>query len=159
MDMAATRFSGRLHLATQAERPTAATGSRKRVHDLRVERCDGLGLQRDLAVLAALDRDPELMGAEVEFDLEHAVAGGHRRRRQSTRRHVQRDLPPVVDHRRLREANLADDLRPAVQRLPCRGPVLDTQCRPARRSHRRGYDAMLRRRRPSGRRAHRPHRS
>jgi hypothetical protein len=36
----------------------------------------------------------------------------------------------------VREVDLADDLRPAVQRLPRRGPVLDTQSRPARRSHR-----------------------
>ena len=43
---------------------------RERVHDLGVERGHGLGLQRELAVLAALDRDPQLMGAEVELDLE-----------------------------------------------------------------------------------------
>ena len=36
---------------------------------------------------------------EVELDLEPAVAGVHERGRQPARRHVERDLPPVVDHR------------------------------------------------------------
>ena len=58
------------------------------------------------------------------------LSARHRRRAEPARGDVERDLPPVVLHRRERQARLADDLRPAVQRRVRVLPVRQRQRRP-----------------------------
>src|SRR3569833_1193962 len=66
----------------------------------------------------------------VEFELDGAAEPGHWRRGESTCRQVQRNVPPVILERRELQPRLADNLRPAVQRLVCREPVVQVQRRP-----------------------------
>ena len=54
----------------------------------------------------------------------------HERRSEAARRHIQRYLPPVIDHRLEREPNLADDLEPHVQGVARVAPVGDREIRP-----------------------------
>ena len=75
---------------------------------------------------------------EVEVDLEPAVTVRDRRRRQAPRRHVQRDVPPVVERRREGQPHLADDLGPHVQRGDRGLPVPPRQLRPRTVGGRRG---------------------
>src|SRR5690606_28819496 len=75
----------------------------------------------------------ELVVDEVELDLQAAVSGRHERGGQATRGHVQRDLPPVVDHGLQRQAHLADDLGPHVHRVARVGPRGGCEVRPGRR--------------------------
>lgn len=74
-------------------------------------RIEGDVLRRPMAL-----PDGDVMGAEVELDLEHALPIGDGGRRQAARAHVQGYLPPVVEEGRKREPDLADDLSPHVQR-------------------------------------------
>ena len=53
---------------------------------------------------------------EVELQRERSIAVRQRVRRQPARRDVERDAPAVIDRRRLRQRDLADHLRPHVQR-------------------------------------------
>ena len=64
---------------------------------------------------------------EVELDVEDARFVWNRGCGQTSGTDVEGDLPPVVDHRRVRESNLADDLGPHVQRVTGRGPLVDPQ--------------------------------
>src|SRR5262245_40968566 len=57
------------------------------------------------------------MVGEIELDLEAGAARVHERCREAARRNVEGDLPPVVDHRFEREADLSDDLGPHVKRV------------------------------------------
>ena len=83
----------------------------------RVEAGDRARLERDLPAIAVGRPDDELVVDEVELDLEARAPVVHERRREAAGEHVQRYLPPVVDHRLEREADLADDLGPHVQRV------------------------------------------
>jgi hypothetical protein len=67
---------------------------------------------------------------EVELDLHSLAAGVHERRGESSDGHVERNLPPVVDHRLQGEAELAHHLGPQVQRLFGLLPVGQGQLRP-----------------------------
>ena len=67
--------------------------------------------------------------------LEDALTVRDGRRRQTPCRHVQRHGPRMIDGRRLREAHLADDLRPEVQRGARVAPLRQRKARPR---HRRG---------------------
>ena len=83
------------------------------------------------------------MGAEIEIDLQRAVAIRHRPGGEPARGHEQHDAPPVVRQGRERELHLADDLGPQVQRvagvLPIRiGERRPRRCRMSRRTHGRG---------------------
>ena len=62
---------------------------------------------------------------EVELDLEVVGVDRHAARGQAPRRRVEGDVPPVVAHRHEREPGLADDLRPQVQRVLGRLPLLE----------------------------------
>src|SRR5689334_21801187 len=75
---------------------------------------------------------------EVEFDVEDAAAIRNRRGRESARTDVERGLPPVILMRAERQPDLADDLRPHVQRRTRRFPRLELQRGPIerRRDHR-----------------------
>ena len=67
---------------------------------------------------------------EIEVDLEAARAVRHRRGREPARGHIERHLPPVIDQRRLRQADLADHLRPKLQRRAGVAPFGEGQARP-----------------------------
>ena len=53
---------------------------------------------------------------KIKFDLEDAIVITHRRSCQAARRNIKRHVPPMIDEWRLLQVNLADDLRPHVQR-------------------------------------------
>ena len=97
------------------------------VHEARVERRDRLRLEREPAFSAVARRDDQPVIDEVEIDLERAGPVRHGRGGQAARGHVQRGVPGVVHPRALGEADLADDLRPAVQRLTRVLPGLERQ--------------------------------
>jgi hypothetical protein len=71
-----------------------------------------LGFEQDVAGLAVGCAELKEVVDEVELDLETAPARVHERRREPTGRDVERDVPPVVDQRRRRQSDLADDLEP-----------------------------------------------
>jgi hypothetical protein len=77
---------------------------------------DRLRLQGKGLAPAVVDADPQAVLDKVEIDLEGARAMGDRRGGQATAGEVKRHLPPVIDHWRLRQADLADDLGPHVER-------------------------------------------
>ena len=62
---------------------------------------------------------------EVELHVEDRSAVRDGARGQAARADVQRHLPPVVDQRHVRQADLTDDLRPHVQGLSGGRPVLN----------------------------------
>src|SRR5438067_5277971 len=67
---------------------------------------------------AAARLDDETVLDEVESDLEaRAVLVVHAPRRQPPHVHVQRNVPPVIPRSSGRQAHLADDLHPEVQRV------------------------------------------
>jgi hypothetical protein len=72
--------------------------------------------------IARLNEQPML--DEVELDLEAAFAVWNRRSRQPARGDVERDVPRMIEPRRARQPDLADDLRHEVKRFvgiaPCR---------------------------------------
>ena len=67
---------------------------------------------------------------EVEVDLERARAVRNRRGRQPARGDVKRDVPGMIEPGRAREADLADDLGPQMQRRIGLAPPGGGQFRP-----------------------------
>jgi len=61
--------------------------------------------------------DPANMLHEVQVDLKGPVAMGERPRGQPTGGHVLGDVPPMIHRRGQCELDLADDLRPHVERV------------------------------------------
>jgi hypothetical protein len=57
------------------------------------------------------------MSGEIENDVEGSSAIRHRRRNEPARSSKERGIPPMIDERRERDAHLADDLRPKLQRV------------------------------------------
>src|SRR3984957_9789487 len=94
-------------------------------HDGRVETRDRLPGQRKLPPGAVAGRNPQNMIDQVEVDLKCPDAVGDRRGRQPPRGDIERDVPGMVQPGSAREAHLADDLGPKMQRFislaPCRG--------------------------------------
>ena len=67
----------------------------------------------------------------VEVDLKRFAAGmGHGRGREPPGGDVQRHVPPVVDQRPVHHADLAHDLRPQLEGVAGRLPLVDGQRRP-----------------------------
>ena len=97
-----------------------------------IEVRDRLGPQWDLADRPVTRLHEESVVDEVELDLERARAVGHGSRRQSPRRDVKRNMPPVVLPGRQREPGLADDLHPHVERVVRIPPFGERQARPDR---------------------------
>ena len=60
--------------------------------------------------------DHEAVVDEIEIDLEAARAIGDRRGGEPARGDVEHHVPPVIGHGRQRQADLADDLGPELQR-------------------------------------------
>ena len=65
---------------------------------------------------AVAREDHEAVVDEIEIDLEATGAIGDRRGGEPARGDVERDVPPVIGHRRQRQADLADHLGPELQR-------------------------------------------
>ena len=90
--------------------------------------------------------DDQLVRHEVEIDLEAGGVGRpHERRRQPACRHVERHVPPVVQQRRVRESDLADDLRPELQGVAASVPTPRRGARARRRRYVRACAAAPRR--------------
>ena len=85
-------------------------------HHVAVEVRDGARRERQRARRAVRGHDREHVIDEVELHGERAIAVGERPRGESARRDLERDRPGVVERRRLGEGDLADDLRPHVER-------------------------------------------
>src|SRR4029453_16427655 len=67
---------------------------------------------------------------EIEVDLEHSTPMRDRKCADATRRQVQRRMPGVVLPGALGNPDLADDLRPPVERCVGVGPGVEGQRRP-----------------------------
>jgi hypothetical protein len=100
-------------------------------HHVAVEDCDQSGLEDDTTVGAAGGVDPQHMLGEVEPDLQAEPPGVHERRGEAPIGHVQRDPPPVIDHRLQGQTDLADYLGPQVQRVAGVRPAGEGLLRPA----------------------------
>jgi hypothetical protein len=81
-------------------------------------------------IVTTFEIDAKFVRTEIELDLERPRMSRNRRSCQPSRSNVERHVPPVVDHRRLGQPHLADDLQPHVKRVTGRIPVIDTQCGP-----------------------------
>jgi hypothetical protein len=81
--------------------------------------------EREGIHLPATRAHDEFVGDEVEGDVEVVVFGAEAARRQSSCVDVQRGVPPVVLWWRRRQAHLADDLCPEVERVLRRLPRLE----------------------------------
>ena len=94
----------------------------------RVEVGDAAGLERERAGLAIGGLQAQLMLDEVQCDLELAmITDRHRRGRQPAGLKAQRAVPPMIDRRTQSDAELAEHLRPAMQRLVGRLPIGEGQ--------------------------------
>ena len=67
---------------------------------------------------------------EIEVDLKCPEAFWYRRGRQPPCGDVQRNMPGMIQPRRARQTNLADNLRPQMQRFVRLAPSRDRQFRP-----------------------------
>src|SRR5713226_10699428 len=89
---------------------------RKVSRDSGVEARYRLSDQCQLPPYAVAGGGPQDMIDEVEIDLEGPRPIGDRRGGQSARGDVQRDVPGMIQPGRARQADLADDLGPQMQR-------------------------------------------
>jgi hypothetical protein len=99
-------------------------------HDRLVEVRCVLWHQRNRFVTTVTGVYAQLMIDEVEGDAERAVAVRDRGGRHAARRYVERDVPGMIQPRRLCHTYFADDLSPHVQRCGCVAPVCERQCGP-----------------------------
>src|SRR5262249_57793863 len=76
-------------------------------------------LEHDLAELPGTRADPEHMIDEIEINLKAAAVPRDRRGRQPACRHVESDLPRMIEPGRQLQPDLADDLGPEVHRVAC----------------------------------------
>ena len=86
------------------------------LHDEAMEVGHRSRLERDPGRPTVGGAENELVVDEVEDDRQGAVPVSERRRREASRGHLERDVPVVIDERGQREADLAHDLRPHVER-------------------------------------------
>jgi hypothetical protein len=100
------------HLGRAGEQTDLHAELVKRRRRGRIEARHRPGLEGDALVMAVGRSQIEDVIHEVELDLQPAAAGVHERGGESPARDIEGYLPPVVDHRREAETNLADDLRP-----------------------------------------------
>ena len=100
------------------------------LHGLGVELGDRPRRQPDEPLLACAAAQPQVVGDEVELEVEGPAAVGDRPGGETTGADVQGHLPPVVEERALREPDLPHDLGPHVQGVAGLGPVLDPQSWP-----------------------------
>src|SRR5262249_19217474 len=104
----------------------------QRVHEQAVELGDRPRLERNAGLAAVRAADHELVVDEIEHDRQRPAAADRQPRRdQPARGNPQRDVPPMIGARRQRETDLADDLRPHVQRRVGVAPGGERKRRPA----------------------------
>src|SRR5260221_869737 len=84
-------------------------------HHLAMEFRDRARLQSEAGGPAVAADDDETMVDEIEIDLEIPRAVWHRRGGEAARGDIERHLPPMIDQRCLRQADLPDHLRPQMQ--------------------------------------------
>ena len=108
------RIGDFVRLAVDRDRDAEAG---QRVQHVAVEFRDRHRLEHDLAEVAVAGAHPQHVIDEVEIDLEGARAVGDRRRGEPARGDVERHVPGMIEPGRAREPDLADDLRPQLQRL------------------------------------------
>ena len=87
------------------------------LHEFGIEVGHRHRLEREVFDPAVARFDDQPMSGEVENDVERSSAIRHRRRNETARSHKERGIPPMIDERRERDAHLADDLRPQLQRV------------------------------------------
>src|SRR6266403_9560 len=94
-------------------------------HDGPIKACDRMSGQGKLARGAVAGRNTQTVIDQVKVDLKAIETVRYWGGRQPARGDVERDMPGMIEPRRARQANLADDLGPQVQRriglAPCRG--------------------------------------
>ena len=103
-------------------------------HHLGMEVGDASWRERDGFDRTSTGLDLQPMVDEIEIDLKTARAVRDQRGGQASAGHVQRNVPPMVDRRRVREPDLADDLRPKMQRGTGVRPFRERQFGPVCRS-------------------------
>ena len=88
---------------------------REGAHEICVEIGDGARAERDVLLTAVAGRNPQHVVQEVEIELKAAIPKRNWGGGQAPRRHIEHDVPRVVEPRRLHEADLAHDLGPQLQ--------------------------------------------
>ncbi len=112
----------------------------ERANDVPVEIGDAARRERDRPSDAIRHADRQQVIDEVEFHRERPASLRQRACREAARGDVQRDAPRMVQRRCVRERDLADNLRPHVQRRVRFPPGVVRQCRPGLL----GHSAMIR---------------
>jgi hypothetical protein len=115
MPMVGLEADRMLDFTGQGPDPHIETERAHSPHQLGMEIGDRPRLQGKGFLPAVIDADPQAMLDKVEIDLKGVRAVGDRRGGKTAAGDVERHLPPVIDHWRLRQADLADDLRPYVE--------------------------------------------
>src|SRR5205085_11389845 len=92
-------------------------------HHPAIEARDRLRLEAQRARSSIARGDAQLLFDEIEVDLKSARAMRYRRSGEATRGDVERDMPLMIDPRRLHEAYFAYDLQPQAQCFKCIFPV------------------------------------
>ncbi len=89
----------------------------ERLHDsgVKIRHASRPQLHSPMAAVAHVD--VEKVSVEIELDFEGTLPVGDRRGRQPLGAHIQGDMPAVIEPGSARQADLADDLRPQVQRV------------------------------------------
>src|ERR1700730_1740767 len=86
------------------------------MQEFRVELRHRHWLEHDLPAMPIAATEPEDVIDEVELDLEVKPVDGCKRRAQAAGGYTQGDVPGVIDPGRKRQAHLAHDLCPQLQR-------------------------------------------
>src|SRR6185312_16251287 len=107
----------------------------ERYSHLDVERRNRHWPHCNLADISVAHAQPNDVLDEIELDLQTPAVTGHRRSRQPPSRHVKGDMPRMIEPWRQREPDLADNLRPQMQRVARVPPGRQGQLRPAIRCH------------------------
>jgi hypothetical protein len=82
-------------------------------HDFGVEIGDRAREESHLPLTTFARRHPQYIVEEIEIKLEGTISERNWRRGQAASRYIKHNVPGMIEPRRLREADLADDLRPA----------------------------------------------
>src|SRR5205085_6300210 len=99
-------------------------------HDRAVKLRHRLRHERNYLESAIAADHTQFVRDEIEANFKYARAEWNRRSRQAARGDIKRDVPGMIRPRRERETDLADDLRPHVQRLRGFFPFLERKRRP-----------------------------
>src|SRR5207248_860963 len=84
-------------------------------HHLAIKICDRTRPQLKCDDLAVAALDEQFVIDEIKLDLKDTIAERYGGRRQPACRHIERNIPPMINKRRQLHPDLSDDLRPHVQ--------------------------------------------